>query len=37
MIINTNEENELIKYIRKNNIDPQIIIDYLKGNVSSVT
>ena len=37
MIITTDKENELIKYIRKNNIDPQIIIDYLKGNVSSVT
>jgi len=31
MIINTNEENELIKYIRKNNITPHDVIDCLKS------
>jgi transcriptional regulator with XRE-family HTH domain len=33
-IITTKEENELIKYIRENNINPQDVIDYLKSKSS---
>jgi len=35
-LINTKDEDELIKFIRDNNIDPQAVVDFLKSMELSI-